>query len=262
MAENNLTGRSALIRLSRQYGGKWAEVYRGIKDKDPGVLSVQDPTPEELHGWIPITLLDDGYPQRLKESNKPPFVVYCKGDLSLLAAQSLLYVCENRPGNNQHPAVDNLIWDIAREGIVPIVCWRPIKGGGQLATVLAAHETNGKPLIVLIPASAKDPDKLGDRIAAFGGLAIRESFPGSERELRVEEDRIAAALCSACLVVGGDKGANPTTLLSYALYAGKDAGAVAYAMGDPDGYLPTLAAKEGALLVDSMSDVRDLLGGE
>jgi predicted Rossmann fold nucleotide-binding protein DprA/Smf involved in DNA uptake len=95
-----LTGRQILLALSIKFNGDWQQIYSAIQSK-------YELTPDEADTLIAslpsdlsyITIIDNDYPQNLKAAYKPPFVLYYKGDFSLVNNRNLV------------SAVGDLVWD-------------------------------------------------------------------------------------------------------------------------------------------------------
>ncbi|PZW00615.1 DNA-processing protein DprA [Metamycoplasma auris] len=76
-----------LLYFSLKYKGEWQKIYQAILKKE--VIEEND-FRERLNNFKNdkieyITILDDLYPKQLMHSAQPPFVLYYKGDLSILS---------------------------------------------------------------------------------------------------------------------------------------------------------------------------------
>lgn len=82
-SDGSLDGRDILIYLSLMFEGDWDKIYEAISskeeipDKDIVIKAIQKIKCKT------VTLLDNDYPNSLKQCQKPPFVIYYYGDLSL-----------------------------------------------------------------------------------------------------------------------------------------------------------------------------------
>ena len=78
-----LEGRNLLLYLSIKYEGDWDKIYCAIKAKEK--ISKEEVEEVVSTNKTPfITIIDDEYPDALKNIYKPPFVLFYYGDLSLL----------------------------------------------------------------------------------------------------------------------------------------------------------------------------------
>lgn len=74
------------IALSRQCNGNWEKIFKMIKEKeapDPTLTT----TPEDC-----VAITDPEYPSNFKAALRPPFLLYLKGDKSLLNAPKRMFV--------------------------------------------------------------------------------------------------------------------------------------------------------------------------
>ena len=77
-----------LVYLSIIYEGDWNKIYKSILDKEPiNKEEVLNRTKGLNCNYV--TLLDSNYPLCLKSIYKPPFVIFYKGDITLLDEEKL-----------------------------------------------------------------------------------------------------------------------------------------------------------------------------
>ena len=78
-----LTGRDILLYLAYKTKSNWDEMYECIKNKtaieEKEVLKIKESLNNEY-----ITLIDEDFPCFFKKMSKPPFVLFYKGDISLV----------------------------------------------------------------------------------------------------------------------------------------------------------------------------------
>lgn len=78
-----MKSREILICLAMKYAGNWDRIYEQIRareliDEDEGKLLLN-----KVHSKA-LTMLDEEYPEGLKHIQKPPFVLFYHGDISLI----------------------------------------------------------------------------------------------------------------------------------------------------------------------------------
>lgn len=78
-----LEGRTLLLALAKKYGNDWKSIYNALQTKEV----IEDFTPNIYKA---ITILDDDYPDYLKQINQPPFVIYYDGDICALQHKKLV----------------------------------------------------------------------------------------------------------------------------------------------------------------------------
>lgn len=76
--------RTYLAQLSYAYEGNWNKIYKA--------LQARETVPYQHIQEKYITILDEEYPASLKELKAPPFVVFYKGDVSLLSLPKVTVV--------------------------------------------------------------------------------------------------------------------------------------------------------------------------
>lgn len=90
-----MESREILLYLALKHEGNWDAIYEEVSSKS-------EPNTEEAKELFKnlkskyITLLDDEYPEDLKQAKKPPFVLFYYGDISLLKSKFKLGVVGSR----------------------------------------------------------------------------------------------------------------------------------------------------------------------
>lgn len=88
------SAKKTLLALVIKNKGDWNKCYQDIKDK----VKMSE---EEIEHYCSlnhdnfITILDNEYPEALKQSYKPPFVLFYKGDIDLLKQPKRLLIISN-----------------------------------------------------------------------------------------------------------------------------------------------------------------------
>lgn len=78
-----IQAREILVYFAYIFDGDWDQIYKAIKEKRKiNFNDVEELIKKEERNYI--TLLDDRYPQCLRNIYKPPFVLFYHGDLTLL----------------------------------------------------------------------------------------------------------------------------------------------------------------------------------
>lgn len=261
--KNPSNARELLLRLALAYDGDWDAMHRAIREKDPDISEYPDPTPEDMRGWRPITIVDPDYPAGLTSNcPRPPFVIWVKGPVSTLSQENLL-VCGQLSGGRDNPAVAAFIDDLGKSGFPAMILWREKSNdeSSHARMVLEAYEAALMPVSVFLPASAADPEGIADRVLATGGVALTEKCPWTKRHMDPGAARVPAAICGAALVLGG-KSHDATAVdasVAASIVKNGNVGALAREVGDPEGAVCRLFAKEGADLIDTVEDLSALM---
>jgi len=153
-----------------------------------------------------ITILDEKYPDSLKEIYSPPIVIYYRGDISLLHDNLLAVVGSRKFTSYGKNAAEKIVYDLADAGYI-------IASGLALGIDTVAHEATlsakGKTVAVL----GCGPDitypysnaGLYKRILDTGGLIMSELMPGKPplRQHFPARNRIISGLSRGILIVEG-----------------------------------------------------------
>lgn len=263
--ENYVTAHECLVKLAKKHAAQfnpWEAIYRDMRSSSSSIEGIDMPTAAELKGWKPITILDPEYPGNLRLNGvKPPFVLFAKGDMGNLVDGALLILS---PYRYAYESKIEALFQQFRDAKIPVViAWQnpdnsaAFNGFAQAA--LRAYQNSGVPFTVIFPASARNRDALADQVAASGGLALTEAYPGSPRRTDPVVGRIGPYISKAALVVGGEKSTSVAMHVAYALNAGLDVGAIPWPPLTPAGELCHSMIRDGAALVASVEDALDLL---
>ena len=91
-----------LIFFAIKYQGNWDKIYQALETKEK--VSLEEIKKIQLkikkENWKIITIIDLEYPKKLKETYKPPFVLWLQGNLSLLNKKTICLT-----GNGFNPLV-------------------------------------------------------------------------------------------------------------------------------------------------------------
>ena len=164
-----LTSRQLIIALAIKHNGDWKKIYADIQSRnmqDLDAYYVDTPC---------ITILDAGYPEILKQSAMPPFVLFFKGDINLLNARDTIAILGNREPSEETKIFTRAFVDTLNQERVIV---SPLSVGTSTIATESALEHGNKVIAMLgsgidycYPASNKG---LYDRIIAEGGLIVSE----------------------------------------------------------------------------------------
>jgi DNA processing protein len=211
----------------------------------------------ENNGVRILTLYDEGYPQRLKETATPPWVLYCKGDISLLNKPLLGMVGTRTPTvYGKRVAVDlastlskagfGIASGLAR-GIDSCVHQGAIQGKGSTIAVL------GCPVGHIYPPENK---YLYGQIE-HSGLIISE-YPkgtGIMPGMFPMRNRIIAGISLGVVVVEGGDGSGSFITVQHAVNENRDVFAVPGPITSPKSLGVLKLIKEGSKMVTCAEDI-------
>lgn len=73
--------REIIIKIAIHHEGDWEKIYQTLQNKDYEEILCQDLPKMDYKA---VTILDEDYPDYLRETFRPPFVLFYYGDISLL----------------------------------------------------------------------------------------------------------------------------------------------------------------------------------
>ena len=251
--------KNLLLGIAYYFNGKWDDIYRAIKTND-NPLPKSNITDEMLENLKAFTIMEeDKYPSRLKQTDRPPFALFYKGDISLLKKDHILAVVGSRENSDYgKECCNNLLKGLKTDTVIVSGLAKGIDTYAHTAALKYGYKTIavlGSGIDNIYPQNNRD---LVDKIIDNGGLVISE-YPGlvePEKENFIARNRIIAGICSGLLLVEsyGRSGALNTTLS--ALNLGKAIGCVPNEFGKSSNCNRLI--KDGALLVENSNDVDSL----
>ncbi len=210
------------------------------------------------NGTCMLTMKDHLYPTRLKEIHRPPWVLYCKGNLSLLEGGNILAVIGTRtPTPYGIAATKQIIPDISRNG-VPIISGLA-KGIDSIAQE-SALASNGEVIAVIGGGFEhiypKENTKLAIDIGAKG-LLLSEYPPITEPKKWhfPMRNRIISGLSRGIFVIEGKKRSGTFITVHQGLDQGKDIFALPGNIFSSCSEGPNSLIDEGAKLVRNSMDI-------
>ena len=172
-----------------------------------------------------VTYLSPDYPNSLQDIAEPPVVLYYKGDISILANNTISIVGTRKPTTYGRIICEKFTKELASEGIVTIsglaygldtvVAESTLSVGGKTVAVLAGG------LDIIYPSQNTG---LSKRIVDNGGLLITEYRPKLRPQgyYFVSRNRIVSALGLGLLIVEAGKSSGTMTTAKHAIDQGKE----------------------------------------
>lgn len=254
-----MTGRNILIALAIYHDGNWRKIYNSIKDVE--LLSRLDY--KNLLSKLKsnaITILDPEYPSYLKQIKMPPFVLFYKGDISLIYEnKNHLAVIGSREVEEEYAtATRNLVNNINKDivvvsgvakGVDAIAHDSALKSGKKTIGVI------GSGLDVVYPI---ENEELYEKIAR-DGLLISEYPHGSPPEMYhfPFRNRLIAAFSNATLVTQASIKSGTMITATFTLEQNKNVMCLPSNKFNESGC--NLLIKEGAFLVENEEEIEYFL---
>lgn len=207
---------------------------------------------------LPITIFDDKYPDLLKETYQPPWVIYAKGNVDLLHKPRKLAVVGSREATAYGKMAIQLLFPelIAQDFVI-------VSG---LAKGIDAHSHEmamnygGKTIAVIAGGIhhlyPKENHKLADRIID-NNLIISE-FPPDIRPERWHfplRNRIISGISNGTLVIEAEKKSGSLITANYAVNEGREVFAVPGSIFNPQSIGTNELIQQGAKLVKTAEDI-------
>lgn len=245
-----------LVYLSIVHNGNWNSIYKDILEKRQIDKIDLD---EKLKNFNVnyITLLDQDYPISLKNTLKPPFVLFYKGNIKLLKSENKkIAVIGSRENTDYGKNVtENICSDLVKENFI-------IVSGLAKGIDSIAHNScltnNGNTIAVLGNGLdiyyPKENAKLYEKIEK-NGLLISEYPPNTSpnKSHFPSRNRIIAGLSEGVLIIEAKEKSGTMNTVYHALEDGKQIFCVPDRINTNSGCNKLI--KEGAKLVESAKDI-------
>lgn len=202
-----MKAKQILLALSLMYDGNWNEIFNRIQTKNIPSENEMENVIKDFTGNF-ITILDEEYPESLKQAYKPPFVLFYDGNLDLLInnVQNKLTIADEKHTNDTYRKQNNML----------------LQGLKNTTLVLLGEtETNGylinnhKYHIIKVQSSYNPLEKGNDKM-----LVLSETY--GKGNSPYESSRIASAISKKLLVLNCGVHSPVLMAVNYFLQAGKD----------------------------------------
>lgn len=240
--------REQLLAYSLKYKGDYAKIKAALRRNEPYVLS-------DYKGSV-LTLLDEAYPQSLKQLHDPPYVLYIRGRTDLLNLPCISIVGSRNHG--PYSAKWTQLW-VAYFANYVIVSGMA-KGIDGLAHQHALSQGTiavlGTGIDVIYP---KQNSALYYALVQKG-CVISEYPEGTaiQKHQFVARNRIIAALGNALLVMESHPKSGSMLTVNYALDCGKDVYCLPFSLDMPEGLGNNLLIQQGANILTNPLELTKL----
>lgn len=205
-----------------------------------------------------LTVLDQEYPESLKQLSDFPYILFYRGDPSLLKEFSIAIIGSRKPTAYGIFCADLFARKLSEHKIVSVSGMaNGIDGISQKSTL----GNNGRTVAVLGSSLTdiypKNNVSLAEDITKNGGLVITE-YHHLQRTLPhqfVARNRIISALCSGLLVIEANFKSGTMTTVDFALELGKTIFAVPGNITSSNSNGTNLLIKNGAKLTADIDDI-------
>ncbi len=211
---------------------------------------------------IAVTIASLSYPEKLKQTEIPPLVLYAKGNVKLLDEESFGIVGSRKSLPLSISIAEDYTEKISGSGFIPVT---GIAEGIDTAVIRSALKKDGKVISVVAGGFNNIYPScnvgLADKIIEKG-LLISENPPEvvPKRYYFPVRNRIIAGLSKGVLVVSAGKRSGAIYTAEYTEEYGRDLFAVPYSVGVAYGEGCNDLIKRGAMLTDTPEDILEFYG--
>lgn len=213
-------------------------------------------------GMKVIDIESDEYPDKLRMIEKPPLVLYCIGDTSLLKQAEVAVVGTRRASAYGKWIAGEIASVLAENNVVHV---SGMAEGIDSAGHRAVLSAKGKSIAVLgtgadicFPVSSR---KIYEDLR-LNGLIVSEYRPGTTgyRANFPKRNRIISGLTDKVVIVEGALRSGSLITARIALEQGKDIYAVPGNINQPNSIGPNLLISDGAIPIANPSEIAETLG--
>lgn len=249
-----------LVYLSIIHNGNWNKIYDDILNKKPiDKKEVEEKIKMINTGYL--TILSENYPICLKNTYKPPFVLFYKGNIELLKNDKRRVAIIGSRTNSEYGenSTINICKDLVKENF--IIVSGLAKGIDSIAHK-ASLNNNGNTIAVLgngiNVVYPKENQYLQDQIAEKG-LLLSEyppELPPNKANFP-NRNRIIAALAEGLVIIEAKEKSGTMNTVAHALEDGKPIFCIPERITSNSGCNKLI--KEGAKLIENAKDILDEL---
>ena len=242
--------------FSYKYKGNWEEITLAIKNKEPiDYVEAEKVISDDIQY---ISFIDKEYPLKFKDVTFSPWILYYKGDISLLNKRIISFVGSRNTSKYYLDAVDKIIKEIAKLDKDIVIC-----SGLALGLDTASHEAAikyGLKTIAILPVGIdecypKSNYKLYEEICR-NGLVISEYPPHTSvpKEKFSSRNRLITGISDNVAVIEVRNYSGSLASINWALNQGKDIYVVPSPLNEED-TINNQIIKDGAFLLTSGEDL-------
>ena len=210
--------REILLYFSVKYLGDWEKIYNAIENKEDVDFNLLNKITEEYKGKY-FAIVDKEYPNKLKMIDRPPFVIFYKGNINLLFEKKIIW-----PINSIEVAdkeIKKQTKEFETEGITTI--------NGYSSTLEKKLLDNFSSKVIVVKDGGIDnslviSEELENSILSKDNLIISE-YPGHVIPTKgnwEESNRIKIGLSSSLLLLNSLKERELFMIIANTIHEGKE----------------------------------------
>ena len=234
--------RHRILALSLNYNGEWDRIAEGLKrGEDPGYTELSDPY---------ITIADPQYPDILRTLRYPPWILFYKGDLTLLQQPCTAIVGSRNACRYALEMTEQCCRTLPRDIIVSGLA-RGVDGQAHRSALRYCKGTIGIAGCGLDKAYPAENRELY-RVLPKKNLILSE-YPPHTAPLAHHfpwRNRLIAGISRRLLVMQAGYHSGTMITVNEALQMGKEVWCLPYPAMDPQGQGCNLLISQGAMILD------------
>ena len=198
-----MQAREMLLQLVLLYEGDWDNVYRELVNKD------YPDTKIEYKGDY-ITIMDEDYPETLKQSYKPPFVLFYEGNINLLKDKNPKLAI----GTSKYNQTEQK--QLVEQILVGTNYTLILGGRSQIDECIASQTDNSLIVVAGTPISMVDSKFKNEKT-----LIVSEYPEKTQITNFTRRNQIIIALCDKTLILHCERTSGTNTLVMFSLQNSK-----------------------------------------
>lgn len=249
--------RKIVAALAVKHQGDWAKIYRSLSRYEFDEPDVVERLLKKIRCDY-ITIYDEGYPRYLQDVNRPPFVLFYQGDISLIndIEHNLAVIGSREPTPEGINNTNNIIKGLKDNIVIVSGLARGIDGVAHQAAINYNHRT-----IAVLGSGI-------DICYPLDNLDLYHQIKNDERNLIISEyptgvnpnqdhfparNRLISAFSKRLLVTEAKVRSGTTITMSFALASNKDV--LCLPSANLGNSACNLCIKDGGFLVETSEDV-------
>lgn len=253
-SKGGMNMKEILLYFSIKYEGDWEKIYKAIADKEKVDDSDVKATLETVKCKY-ITIVDDNYPDKLKNCIRPPFVIYYYGNWDLVNEEKILAVVGTREASLYGIQACEKLVKGTKDGKVII---SGMAKGIDTCAHISALESDKKTIAVLGCGIdyiyPKENKELYEKIKNNHLIISEYPFASEPKPDNFKwRNRLVAAVSKAVLVVEAKRKSGTMNTVMWALKMGKEVLAVPSSIFTDSG--TNYLIDQGATLVQNGQDI-------
>ena len=243
-----------LIYFAIKYKGYFHDIYNAIKKKEFIQMEELEKIGEDLSsGKIKaITIIDEDYPETLKQINQPPFVLFYEGNKELLK-EKLIMLTGDFSNENINKFINESAFELSKnytlvsnfsKGLDEKIIDNLIKNNQNLILISSNGLTN--------PYFGKNINELKFNKDKYLIISEYPENVNLNHKRLIQRNRISIGLSEALIIASSYKESKISNLVSCALEQGKDIFCFPGLQSENDGN--NLLIRDGAKMITSIKN--------